>query len=143
VDGESTVRISVPLSTVGGLKTAIPGLDFDAGDDDSGGRYDVKRLRSIWLSLRDHEGDLVTIDTKEEHLRVSKTGQHLLVLADGDDDEKVEIRIPVRVMDALFPDESTVDVPGALAALAEEGGGEIVRITSATNRVRVWVDSKP
>jgi hypothetical protein len=118
------------------------GLSFDADDIGAGGRFDANRLRTIWLSLRDHEGDLVRIDSGDEHVRIRKTGSHLFVVADDGDDEKVEIKVPVRVMDALFPDSSTIDVAGALAVLAEEGSGELVRITSATQRVRVWVDSK-
>jgi hypothetical protein len=143
VDGEQTVRISVPLSTVDALKTGIPGLRVDADDVRGAGRFDANRLRSIWLSLRDHEGDLVTIDSDDEHVTVKKTRSQLVVLADDGDDGRVEIRVPVKVMDALFPDESTVDISGALAALAEEGSGELVRITSASQRIRVWVDAKP
>ena len=145
--GGETVKINLPLSTVEKVLPLVDNEHVKQGKVKITGDVDLKGadLHGIWEALRETpDGDFVTVDGSEGKVRVSKTGTHMLVLVDGGRDrtEKVEVKVPLAVVDALFsadPDE--LNVLAALSALKESGEGELVRVSDGSSKVRIWVDA--
>jgi hypothetical protein len=141
-DDGDTVRIQLPLKSV---ESVLPFI----GDKVRGGKLKLEDeeldLRSIWSGLRDApDGDFVTVKSRGEKVRVGKEGGYVVVHATegGRGDKRVDIRMPVQVVDALLrsgPNE--LDVAAALRALESAGRGELVRLTDGDSRVRIWIDS--
>ena len=59
------------------------------------------------------------------------------------EDSRVEIKVPMKVVDALFSaGKDELDVVAALRALSSFGDSELVSVKDSENTVRVWIDSK-
>ena len=55
----------------------------------------------------------------------------------------MEIKVPMRVIDALFSaGKDELDLVAALHALSAQGDTELVSVKAEDNTVRVWLDSK-
>jgi hypothetical protein len=147
-DGE-TVRVNVPVELVtkilplvrhegladGKVKVKLGEEDMSAAD-----------LRAIWDAVRSSsDGDYVTVDGPKEKVRVAKRGGLLLVQAQesAEKPERVEIQIPLTVVDALFSgvEKDELNVAAAVEALARHGNGDLVTVSDADSHVRIWVDS--
>jgi hypothetical protein len=59
------------------------------------------------------------------------------------DGEKVDVTIPMKVVDALFSTakENELDVAAAVRALSDAGDAVLVTVQDATEHVRIWIDS--
>jgi hypothetical protein len=58
-------------------------------------------------------------------------------------ESKVEIKVPMKVVDALFSaGKDELDIVAALKALSGHGDMELVTVKDDENTVRIWVDSK-
>jgi hypothetical protein len=141
--GAEGISINVPLSAVSGLLSGITAGGLDGGmlhlND---GNLDGVDLRQILVALRD-TGDsvFVKVDGADETIRVAKERGRLLVNVD-DGDDKVRLRIPLAVAEALVGnDPETLDVAAALRALEEFDGEDLVVVESEDESVRIWVDS--
>ncbi len=56
---------------------------------------------------------------------------------------RVDVKIPMKVVDALFSaGKDELDLVAALRALSAHGDTELVSVKSDENTVRVWLDSK-
>jgi len=56
---------------------------------------------------------------------------------------KVDIKVPMKVVDALFSaGKDELDIVAALRALSGHGDTELVTVKDSENTVRIWVDSK-
>ncbi|HEX7878881.1 MAG TPA: hypothetical protein VF720_05695 [Candidatus Eisenbacteria bacterium] len=144
--GGEKVRVNVPLSMV---ETLLPLID---DDDFSGGRIrlndhdlDAVKLRAIWKAVREAgEGEFITVEGDDENVRVSRSGQYLHVNVDetDEDGDDVKVRIPTMVMDALLSGSGDeLDLVAAIRALGDDGDGELVRVDSDDENVRIWVDA--
>jgi hypothetical protein len=73
-----------------------------------------------------------------------KSGKHM----DKEDvnstsESKVEIKVPMKVVDALFSSgKDELDVVAALRALSSNGDMELVSVKDDDETVRIWIDSK-
>jgi hypothetical protein len=57
--------------------------------------------------------------------------------------QQVEIKVPMKVVDALFSaGKDELDLVAALHALSAQGDTELVSVKDQENTVRVWLDSK-
>lgn len=144
-EGEK-VRVNVPLSMI---ETLLPLLEDDEFSD---GKFrlndhdmDAVKLRAIWKAVREaDEGEFITVESDDESVRVSRAGGYLHLnvdetTADGDD---VQVRIPTKVMDALLSGQGEeLDLIAAIRALGDHGDGELVRVDSQDEKVRIWVDT--
>jgi hypothetical protein len=55
----------------------------------------------------------------------------------------VEVKVPMKVVDALFSaGKDELDLVAALHALSAHGDTELVSVKSEDNTVRIWLDSK-
>jgi len=142
----SRVSINLPLSVVEAATPLIPEearsaerLRIDDRD------LSVKDLRRIWREVqRQPEAAYITIDEPDGKVRVARSGGYLLIRAANGGrhhDERVEVRIPVTVVDALLAGgDDRFDLAAAVEALVRGGEGELVTVNGDHETVRMWVD---
>jgi hypothetical protein len=146
---DGRVSINLPISVVERMGNVLPSDSSEKGggrlrfnDDD----ITVSELREIWADLRKHpDATFITVDEVDSKVRVAKIAGNLVVRAHetgAGRDEKVEMKIPGTVVDALLsaPGEQ-FNVSAAMKALAREGEGEIVTVTGDGETVRIWIDA--
>ena len=142
-DGEY-VAVNVPLELVGALIPTIETDEFRGGriviDDDD---FEEIDLRAALKALRDTpDGEYVTVRSRDENVRVAKERGFFLIDAEDDDGEKVRVRMPLKVVDAMLGSRrNEIDLMAALDVLADSGNGDLVTVESDDSSVRVWIDS--
>jgi hypothetical protein len=149
----SRVSVNLPLSVVEAAAPLIPEEARAAGKvriDDRD--LSIADLRRLWREVqRAPEATFLTIDESCGKVRVARSGAYLLIKAvDGTGrdgarrhhGERVEVRIPVAVVDALLSGgDDRLNLAGAVEALARTGEGELVTVNGDNETVRLWVDS--
>lgn len=145
-DGES-VRVNVPLSVALKVLPAIKSRELRDGRlRIEEARINGVDIRSVLEAVRALEdGEFVTIQSKDSTVRVAKEAGHLIVRIDertGSED-KVNVKIPFRIVDALLSGESDeLNLQAAVQALSDSADDFVVSVVSKLESVRVWVDSK-
>jgi hypothetical protein len=164
-DHGETVRVNVPIEMAAKV---IPAINKDNLHDgkvriDSKNTNDVD-LRAILDAVRtSRDGEYVTVQGHDNDVRVAKSAGYLYIhVTDKSDgkkaaekdgktgakataahESKVEIKVPMKVVDALFSaGKDELDIVAALKALSAHGDTELVTVKDAENTVRIWVDSK-
>jgi hypothetical protein len=104
-------------------------------------------LRALVDAVRtSKDGEFVTVQNKESDVRVAKQNGTLFVHVIEKNRAKrsqVEVKVPMRVVDALFSaGKDELDLVAALHALSSQGDTELVSVKDDENTVRVWLDSK-
>jgi hypothetical protein len=164
-DHGETVRVNVPIEMAAKVIPAINKNNLQDGKVhiDSMHTNDVD-LRAILDAVRSsRDGEYVTVESNENNVRVAKSAGYLYIhVADKSDgkkaaakdektsakataahESKVEIKVPMKVVDALVSaGKDELDIVAALKALSAHGDTELVTVKDAENTVRVWVDSK-
>ena len=151
-----TVRVNVPLEMAEKVLPAINKDRLHNGkvrfDDHEMNGVDLKALLDAVRTSKD--GEYVTVQATDSDVRVAKQGGYMFVHVtekrsstekDGKLSERsrVEVKIPMKVVDALFSaGKGELDIVAALRALAAHGDTELVSVKSDDNTVRVWLDSK-
>jgi hypothetical protein len=143
-----TVRVNVPLELA---EKVLPAINHDRLH---GGKVkidcahlDDMDLRTMVDAIRTaKDGEYVTVQGNENDVRVAKQDNHLIVhvLEKGKSKKsQVEIKVPMKVIDALFSaGKDELDLVAALHALSGQGDTELVSVKGDDNTVRVWLDSK-
>ena len=142
-DGEK-VNVNIPLSVVLAILPAIQTDDFRDGRINIGrGRIDDIDLHEVLKAFKDApDAEFVTVDGRDESISISKERGFLLVKVD-DDGERVRVRFPLDVVDALLSGgDNELDLLAALDALADHGGGDLVTVESDDESIRVWIDTR-
>lgn len=144
-DGDH-VRINVPLSLA---ETVLPMIE---GDDEHHPNFhfghhnmDVDDLRDLWKEVKaSGDNEFVTVESKDEKIRVTRQGKYIMVFADAaDDEETVEIKMPLTVVDALLSGhDDELNFEAAIDALQKHGPSELVSVQGGDESVRIWVDGK-
>jgi hypothetical protein len=148
-DGKGeTVRVNVPLELA---EKVLPAINHDRLHDgkvkiDCAHVNDVD-LRAMVDAIRTaKDGEYVTVQGSDNDIRVAKQSNYLIVhVLDKGKSKKsqVEIKIPMKVVDALFSaGKDELDLVAALHALSAAGDTELVSVKDEENTVRVWLDSK-
>lgn len=143
---DAKVVVNLPFSLI---DKALPMIDIgDHIRDDTihlnGHRLSYEEMRELWLEVRQGpDMAFVTVEERDESVRIWKEGGYFHVRVRDRGDERVDIRMPLRVMDALMSAERDFDVSAAVAALADHGEGELVSVHEDDESVRVWVDRNP
>lgn len=154
-DGGETVRVNVPVEMAEKILPVINKDQLHNGKIhiDSAHMDDVD-LRAFLDAVRtSKDGEYVTVQSKENDVRVAKSGGYLLIhvtdkskqnsKSKPHEDSRVEIKVPMKVVDALFSaGKDELDVVAALRALTSFGDSELVSVKDSENTVRVWIDSK-
>jgi len=143
-----TVRVNVPLELAEKVLPAINHERLHGGKVkiDCAHVNDVD-LRAIVEAIRTaKDGEYVTVQGDDNDVRVAKQDNHLIVhVLDKGKSKKsqVEIKVPMKVIDALFSaGKDELDLVAALHALSAAGDTELVSVKDSDNTVKVWLDSK-
>ncbi|MCI0413089.1 hypothetical protein L0222_09840 [bacterium] len=143
---EETVKINLPISVV---ETMLPLIEekqvrkghFNFNDSD----LKVEDLRKVWNEIRE-EGDMefVTIESRDNNVRVYIEGNFLLVQPqEKSKNSKVDIRIPLKVVDAMLSGKGNeLNLTAAIKALRDSGVKDIITVKDNDTSVRVWIDDK-
>lgn len=146
---DAKVSINLPFSLIG---KALPMIDVGGHiHDDSihinGQRFSYTEMRDLWLQVRGGpDMEFVTVEDAHETVRLWKEDGFLYVRAHEDRvgrRDRVDIRMPVHVVDAFLSGEADFDFEAAVTALAAGGAGELVAVEDDGESVRVWVDREP
>jgi hypothetical protein len=145
---EETVRVNVPLELAEKVLPTIDKNKFHNGkvkiDHFDCNGVDFHALLGAVRDAKD--GEFVTVQSKDQDVRVAKQNNYLLVhVLDKENSRKstVEVKIPMKVVDALFSaGKDEVDLVAGLHALALQGDTELVSVKDHEQTVRVWLDSK-
>ena len=143
------VRVNVPIDMAEKILPAINQDRLRHGKV----RIDAEKLndidvRTILDAIRTaKDGEYVTVQSNENDVRVAKNGGMLFVnvtdKSGAKNKSKVEVKVPMKVIDALFSaGKDEIDVVAALHALSASGDTELVSVTGDGNDVRVWMDAK-
>ena len=154
-DGGETVRVNVPVEMAEKILPVINKDQLHNGKIhiDSAHMDDVDFRAFLDAVRTSKDGEYVTVQSKENDIRVAKSGGYLLIhVTDKSkqnsksklhEDSRVEIKVPMKVVDALFSaGKDELDVVAALRALSSFGDSELVSVKDSENTVRVWIDSK-
>jgi hypothetical protein len=143
-----TVRVNVPLELA---EKVLPTVNHDRLHNgkvkiDNAHVNDVD-LRTLVEAIRTaKDGEYVTVQDHDCDVRVAKESNYLIVhVLDKGKSRKpqVEIKVPMKVVDALFSaGKDELDLVAALHALSAQGDTELVSVKDQDNTVRVWLDSK-
>jgi hypothetical protein len=146
---EETVRVNVPLELAVKI---LPTIDRDRlhsgkvkiDEIDSHG-VDVHALLDAVRTSKD--GEFVTVQSNDCDVRVAKQGSYFFVHVEdkkhSSRKSRVEVKVPMKVIDALFSaGKDELDLVAGLRALSAQGDTELVSVKDEGNTVRVWLDSK-
>jgi hypothetical protein len=147
-NGES-VNVNLPLAMAQKILPTINRGELHDGrvtiSDASVDGVDIRALLDAIRSAPDNE--FVTVKSNDSDVRVAKSNGNLVVHVrdKSKGDSKVDITIPMKVVDALFSTakQNELDVAAALRALGEAGDTLLVTAQDAAQQVRIWVDSRP
>ena len=151
-----TVRVNVPLDMA---EKVLPAINKDRlhngkvrfNDSDMNG-VDLKTILDAVRTAKD--GEFVTVQSNDSDVRVAKQNGYMLVhvteknsgsdkKAMSGEKSRVDVKIPMKVVDALFSaGKDELDIVAALKALSAHGDTELVSVKSDENTVRIWLDSK-
>jgi hypothetical protein len=146
---EETVRVNVPLELA---ERVLPTINRDRLQS---GKVKIDEIDCHGVDLRalldavrtSKDGEFVTVQNKDSDVRVAKQNNYFLVhVVDRKHASKkshVEVKIPMKVVDALFSaGKDELDLVAGLRALSTQGDTELVSVKDDENTVRVWLDSK-
>ena len=137
------VKVNLPMSMVDVALNVIKDKKFDNGhfklptDEVS-----VADMRKIWSELKKAgNAEFVTVQQKNETVRVAKEGNYILVKITESKKPKVDLKVPVGVVDALLAGSGDeLDIKGALMAMQKQNAGEILTVNDNETQVRIWID---
>ncbi len=159
--GGETVKVNVPLSLVEKVLPAISKDKLQSGkvrvrEFEMNG-VDVRAILDAVKNTKD--GEFVTIESRKENVRVAKEAGYLIVKVretkesrtsaklderpTGTFEERVDVRVPLSVVEALLSGaKDELDLVAAIRALSAHGDNILVTVEDRENTVKVWVDSK-
>ena len=146
---EETVRVNVPLELA---EKVLPTINRSRLQ---GGKVKVDEIDCHGVDLRalldavrtSKDGEFVTVQNKDSDVRVAKQNNYFLVHVidknHGSKKSRVEVKIPMKVVDALLSgSKDELDLVAGLHALSAQGDTELVSVKDEENTVRIWLDSK-
>jgi hypothetical protein len=144
--GES-VNVNVPLSMAEKILPTINKGEMHNGHVKIGHAdmddVDIRALLDAVRTAPDNE--FVTVKEKDQDVRVAKSNGNIVIhVRDGAKGEKVDVTVPMKVVDALLSTakDNELDVSAAIRALSDAGDALLITVEDASQHVRIWVDSK-
>lgn len=147
VKGEK-VSVNVPLSMAAKILPAINNRDLHDGKVlIRNERMNDVDLRAILDAVRTApDNEFVTVKDNESDVRVAKANGNILihVIDKKNKEQKVDVTVPIKIVDALVASEKSgeLDVAAALRALSDAGDILLVTVQDSSEKVRIWVDSR-
>jgi hypothetical protein len=140
----TNVEVHLPMNLV---LTVLRNVDVE---NFHGGKVDLELddvdvdWREIMKAVKEApDGKFVTVTSDEADVNVRKEGGTLYVNVDQKEDEmaKVEVTMPMEMMDALtLAEDKTIDVAALLQSFEKLPNGTLVKVTSDDANVRVWIE---
>jgi hypothetical protein len=142
-DDPETVKVNLPFSMVDVALKIAQDKKFNGGKFRlQSTELSVPDLKKIWTEFKKAgNADFVTVEKKTESVKIAREGNYLLIKVSEKNQQKVDLRVPVDVVDALLAAPSDeLDIKAALVAMQQKGIGEILSVTDKDTKVRIWVD---
>jgi hypothetical protein len=148
---KSRVHVNLPMGLVEAALKAAPATLEEHGRVHLGhghnGHKDlqVSDLRRMWTELRaTGDAKLVTVEGEDETVDISRKGDLVTIQVNDAGKrkgrEEVQVQLPVAVVDAFLSGEGeSLNLAAGIAALRQRRG-DIVRVTSDDETVRIWID---
>ncbi len=146
------VRVNVPMSVAEQVLPAIHAKGLNDGKVRIHGKVNDVDVRALLDAVaKSPDNEFVTVESRDENVRVAKSGEYLLVKVrdhqgkDKEKPEQVDVKVPISVVKALLADTESKDelnVLAALQALKACGDLDLVTVTDKDQTVRIWVDSR-
>jgi hypothetical protein len=135
----SLVQAILPLVDVDPLKNGK--LHFDDLDVEGVELGDLDLRAVLEEFRRTGDTEFVRVRDGQENVTVSKKGDFLLINVDSEGDgEKVRVRFPLEIIDAMLESGSEgLDLIAALNVLSDFEG-DLVSVEDGDEIVRVWID---
>ena len=150
-DKAETVNVNLPLSLARvALQVAPKKMTEELHEKMSESEMSLADLRLLWAELKNAgDAEFVTVESGDESVRVARVGDKIRVFVEelkedegAESAERVQVEIPVEVVDALLSGEGEeLNLEAAVARLADQRG-DIVKVEDGESRVRVWIDEK-
>jgi hypothetical protein len=143
-----TVNVNVPLPLAEAILPAINNQHLHDGKISlHNAQMNGVDVRAILNALRTApDNEFVTVNNNDSDVRVAKSKGNIVVHVTGKKDRKqrVDVIVPMQVVDALFANskDDQLDVEAALRALSDAGDVMLVTVQDSGQKVRVWVDSR-
>ncbi len=147
-----TVKVNVPMSLAVAVLPAIHSDDLHDGKVHVRGHHseDIDLRAVLEAVSKSPDNEYVTVESKEENVRVAKSGEYILIKVtdhkgNKEKAEQVDVKVPMSVVKALLTDVNDKDelnVLAALEALKAHGPLDLVTVHDGNESVRIWVDSK-
>lgn len=144
---DTSVNVNLPL---GLIEKALPLIPQDEISLHGGAihidgvEWSMQDLRELWVEIQNSpDMTFVSVEEVDESVRISKSGEHLLVAVEerSENGERVDIKVPLAVVEALLAGTGEeLRIEDALRALADHGEGDLVSVESDSESVRVWID---
>lgn len=143
-----SVNVNVPVSMAEKILPAINNRDLHDGkvslhNAEMNG-VDVRGVLDAVRTAPDNE--FVTVKDKDSDVRVAKSKGNIIVHVTDKKDkrQRVNVTVPLKVVDALLATAKNdeLDVAAALRALNNAGDIVLVTVQDSGQKVRVWVDSR-
>jgi hypothetical protein len=149
------VSVNVPLSLAEKVIPTIHNGNLHNGKVTIGNMeahdVDVRALLAAVANSPDNE--FVTVKEKDQEVHVAKSkGNFIIHVTDTRPDsdkkdqkggQKVDITIPISVVNALVPnDKQELDLVAAIHALSDASEALLVTVHDGTQDVRIWIDSQ-
>jgi hypothetical protein len=154
VDDQDTegerVRVNIPLELAERVVPCIHSGRLYSGKVKIEGELGDVDIRSLMDAVRSApDGEFVTVESREENVRVAKKGGVLLVKvrekrgAREKSPQTVDVKVPFRVVEALVSSGTNeLDITAALRTLKTSGDTDLVSVNDGAQTVHIWLDSK-
>ncbi len=145
-DQQEIVKVNLPLSMVETALDVIKNEKFKDGHFHMKmhGEMTIADLRKLWEEVKKAgDAEFVTVEKAKENVRVARSGGFLLVKVTetGQKESKVDLKVPLPVVDALFsgPGEE-LNLRAAVQSLQQSGVGEILTVHDRNTDVKIWIE---
>jgi hypothetical protein len=137
------VKVNLPVSMLDVALKIAKDRNFHQGKIRlSSKEISVAEMRELWGELKKAgNAELVTVEKKGETVRIAREGNFVLVKVVEGKIPKVDLRVPVPVVDALLAGSGDeLDIKAALLAMRQKNVGDILTVNDDKTQVRMWID---
>jgi hypothetical protein len=102
----------------------------------------VADMKEVWNELKKaRNAEFGTLQKQSETVHVAKHGDVVIVKVIKGQKTTVDLRVPVPLVDALLEGSGNeLNVRGALLAIRQTNGGDILKVTDHETHFRIWID---
>ncbi len=139
------VKVNLPLSMLDVVLDIVKDKKLNRGrlKLDSN-EISVAEMKQLWNELKKAgNAEFITVEKKNETVRIARQGDLVLIKVISQDGKqsKVDIKVPVSVVDALLEGPGDeLDLKAALLAMSDKNAGEILTVDDDQTHVRIWID---